>query len=116
MSQKLLCKNLDFISLISRVDSVFRNKLIQTASNEAIHTILDIIVNTLSGNIPMHQDLKAKLEKQKNILRFINNKTDKRIKVIRQKLLLIGKVVAQICENFLSSEAFEQLCQEENWN
>lgn len=116
MSQKLLCKNLDFISLISRVDSVFRNKLILTANNESIHTILDIIVNTLNGNILMPQNLKAKLEKQKSILRFINNKTDKRIKVIRQKLLLIRKEVALICENFLSSEVFEQLCQEENWN
>lgn len=116
MSHQLICKNLDFISLISRADSVFRNTLISSANKEKIQAILDIIVNTLNGNIPMTQSFKVKIEKEKYILRFINNKTDKRITVIRKKLLSIGREVALICENFLNSEVVEQLCQEENWN
>lgn len=113
----LLVKNLETIYLISKANEDFRKQIFLNAEKNAIYCILDIIINTLNGNIPMNNKLKKNLSKEKTTLRFIYNKRDKRLSVIRKKLISIGRQIALICENFLESESeLKELCHEENWS
>lgn len=115
----LLIKNVKTICIISKADTDFRKQILLNASKNTIYCILDITINTLNGNIPMSNNLKQKLSKEKNTLRFIYNKRDKRLSVIRKKLISISKQIALICENFLDSDLYsdlKELCREENWN
>lgn len=67
-----------------------------------IYAIIEIILNTLNGNIPISKNLKTKLKRYKNPLR---NLISQKLSVNTKRKILIKnyKVVKVILSNFYSN-------------
>lgn len=81
--------------------------LIKHSSTDACMSLLEIVLNTLNGNIPISKHFKTKLEKFKKSLRkLINPKISVLAK--RKTLLKIHKIIKLIVKNFYTSPISKQ--------
>lgn len=108
--QKIL-NNLEIIKLITSSKPKFRITLIKNLNKESIICLLEIILNTLKGNIKLNKTLRQYLTKFKSNLRNLAKKfkIKSQIHSKRKQLIKLGLVLVVICKNFLKSSALSKI-------
>lgn len=87
-----------------------QQSIIKNSNKKVIKLILEIIKNTLKGNIPINKRKKQKLGRYKSVLRGLF-KNKKNINKKRQTIQKILKVVVTILKNFFSSLLWKKIIQ-----
>ncbi|KAF4514185.1 UNVERIFIED_CONTAM: hypothetical protein B566_EDAN019355 [Ephemera danica] len=64
-------RNADYIRALSVLKKDQRLALLQTADKKLVEIIVECILNTLNGNIPLSNNQKRKLRKHRKVLRNI---------------------------------------------
>lgn len=81
--------------------------LLKDSTTEECLSIIEIILNTINGNISVSKNLKSKLKKYKKILRnLVNPKISLQTK--RKTLFKIHKTLKLILKNFYSKTISKQ--------
>lgn len=81
--------------------------LLKHSSSEECLSVLEIVLNTINGNIPVSKYLKRKLKKYKKILRDLVN-SNINLQAKRKKLIKIFKTIKLILKNFNSAPISKQ--------
>ena len=83
-----ILENLHFLKLIYTSSKKFRNILIDNSNKKQLHSLCEIIYNTLEGNLIINYDDLKKISKHKKILRAI---ADKSVSLNKKKTFLKNK-------------------------
>lgn len=109
--KRLNCKNLNLLTIFLTANPKTKELIIQKTNNEFIYLLLEIILNTLNGNIPIEKTIIKKLNSFKFILRTLCYNQQKSLNYIKKELIKIIKVVEIICANFISSKIYKSVQQ-----
>ena len=69
-----LKRNLDFLRVLSKAKPSQRRAILETATNDLVYCICEIIDNILHGTVRLSKQRQKKLQHYKKLLRFIANK------------------------------------------
>lgn len=101
-------KNNCFLVVLLKAKTGLTKYLLKNCSTDVCLSLLEIILNTVNGNIPISKQLKAKLKKYKKTLRnLINPKISVQSK--RKTLTKIFKVIKSILKNFYATPISKQI-------
>lgn len=80
---------LPLLDKLSKVSPAVRKKLLQTANQRLIKSILECVYNVLKGNLKLERECLEKLRKYKAVLRRIN-KVGRKIQERKQIIIQTG--------------------------
>lgn len=99
------------LTLLSKNSTLaVQQSIIKNANKKVIKLILEIIKNTLKGNIHINKRKIKKLIRYKSVLRGLF-KNKKNINKKRKTLLKILKIVKSVLKNFFSSTLWRNIIQ-----
>lgn len=84
-----------------------KQKIVKTLEKESINQILEILTNTLNGNIPLEKTKKQKLSKYKTVLRTLVSKKNYNLKKKKKLISGVLKVIVSILHNFFTSPVWD---------
>ena len=90
-----LLRHKAFFEVLRNADPKLRKAMIQNAQPDIIHALVELIVNTVKGNVPLTPIQKRKLSKHKRILRRICMHCLKGKKIINGRHKDTRKLVVQ---------------------
>jgi hypothetical protein len=71
---KRIAENKDLILALSKAKPKLRNAILLNSNTEFIKSILEIIMNTIHGNVNICEKIKKKLKKYKSYLRELTKR------------------------------------------
>lgn len=103
----------DFFSVLAKAKPQLRKALLIKADNSLIKAIIEVVLNTLNGNLHVPKQDVQKMRKHRKVMRQIASHKKRGIKAQRKRIVQYGGgFLPHVCKAFLNGLRGNDACEQ----